>query len=45
MKGVENIALEFCRENDIEVTLSYDMPAGYETARKKSCQIPYAKTT
>lgn len=32
MKEIEKIALEFCRENDIEVRLSYDMPAGYETA-------------
>ncbi len=32
MKEIEKIALEFCRENGIEVTLSYDMPAGYETA-------------
>ncbi len=32
MKELETIVGEFCRENGIEVTLSYDMPAGYETA-------------
>ncbi len=32
MKEIEKIVLKFCRENDIEVRLSYDMPAGYETA-------------
>ncbi len=32
MKSIEKIAFEFCRENGIEVTLSYDMPTGYETA-------------
>lgn len=29
---VEKIVGAFCRKNGIEVTLSYDMPAGYETA-------------
>ena len=29
---VSAIAREFCRENGISVNLSYDMPAGYETA-------------
>ncbi len=32
MKEIEKIAIEFCRENSIEITLSYDMPARYETA-------------
>ncbi len=32
MKEIEKIAFEFCRENGIEITLSYNMPAGYETA-------------
>ncbi len=29
---IEKIVHEFCHEAGIEVTLSYDMPAGYETA-------------
>ncbi len=32
MKEIEKLALEFCRESGIEVTLSYNMPAGYQTA-------------
>ncbi len=32
MKEIENIVQAFCYENGIEVTLSYDMPSGYETA-------------
>ncbi len=28
----EDIVQKFCRENGIDVTLSYDMPSGYETA-------------
>ncbi len=32
MKEFETIVQEFCHENGIEVTLSYNMPAGYETA-------------
>ncbi len=32
MKELEKFVHEFCRENDIEVTLSSNMPAGYETA-------------
>ncbi len=32
MKEIEKIVQAFCHENDIDVTLSYDMPAGYETA-------------
>ncbi len=32
MNEIENIVREFCRENGIEVNLSCDMPAGYETA-------------
>ncbi len=32
MKEIENVVREFCHENGIEVKLSYDMPAGYETA-------------
>ncbi len=28
----ENIVREFCHENNIKITLSYDMPVGYETA-------------
>ena len=32
MKEIEKIAIRFCYENGIDVKLSYDMPAGYETA-------------
>lgn len=32
MNKIETLVREFCRENDIEVTLSYNMPVGYETA-------------
>ncbi len=32
MKEIEKIVREFCHENGVEVTLSYDMPIGYETA-------------
>ncbi len=32
MNEMESIVRTFCRENNIEVNLSYDMPAGYETA-------------
>lgn len=32
MRELEIIVKEFCRENGISVELSYDMPAGYETA-------------
>ncbi|MCD7830911.1 MAG: hypothetical protein LUI01_01380 [Firmicutes bacterium] len=32
MKEIEEIVGEFCHENGIEVTLSYDMPEGYKDA-------------
>ncbi len=32
MKQLEQTVQAFCRENSIALTLSYDMPAGYETA-------------
>lgn len=32
MKEIEKLVQEFCQKNDIDVTLSYDMPVGYETA-------------
>ena len=32
MKDIETIVKEFCLENGISVKLSFDMPAGYETA-------------
>ncbi len=32
MKEMEKMVGEFCHENGLEVLLSYDMPAGYETA-------------
>lgn len=32
MNGIESIVQAFCHENGIEVRLSYDMFAGYETA-------------
>lgn len=32
MRNIEEIITAFCKENAISVILSYDMPAGYETA-------------
>ena len=32
MKDIETIVKDFCQENNISVSLSYDMPIGYETA-------------
>ncbi len=32
MTRPKKIVLDFCRENSIEIKLSYNMPAGYETA-------------